>query len=54
MKDSSVDKLAETLSLCILKKGKIKKKKNLGDVLNIYKYRWAFKGIRFVNGSPTC
>ena len=27
MKDSSVDKLAETLSLCILKKGKIKKKK---------------------------
>ena len=50
MKYSSFDNLAETLSLCILKKGKIE---NFGYVLQ-HLSRWALKGICLVNGSLTC
>ena len=41
MKYSSLDNLAETLSFCILKKGKIE---NFGHVLQ-HVSRWALKGI---------
>ena len=47
MKFSSLDNLAETLSFCILKKGKIE---NFGYVLQ-HVSRWALKGICLVNGS---
>ena len=46
MKYSSLDNLAETLSFCILKKGKIE---NFGHVLQ-HVSRWALKGICLVNG----
>ena len=47
MKYSSLDNLAETLSFCNLKKGKIE---NFGHVLQ-HVSRWALKGICLVNGS---
>ena len=50
MKYSSLDNLAETLSLCILKKGNIG---NFGYVLQ-HVSRWALKGICLVNGCVTC
>ena len=47
MKYSSFDNLAETLSFCILKTGKIE---NFGYVLQ-HLSRWALTGIYLVNGS---